>query len=115
MLQSGDKILTWHPAGKRGVYIAKKDYDLIRDFILTVLETMEITLKDLIELGDIQLANRIDKDISWNILVVKLDLEARGLIASVLKPVPHKSQFLKLRPRALKKYKDSFSGPGLLA
>jgi hypothetical protein len=107
MLQSSNKILTWHPAGKRGVYIPKKEYDLISDFILAVLETKEMTLKDLIELGHIQLAHKTGKDISWYILVVKLDLEARGLIAPVVKPGPHRSQFLKLRPRALKKYKLS--------
>ena len=114
MYQPHDKILTWHPTGKRGAYIAKKNYDLTVDFILSVLKTREITLKDLIELGNVQLANKIDGDISWHILVVKLDMEARGLVAAVLKPVPYKSQFLKLRPRALKKYKNSFTGYDLL-
>lgn len=114
MLHPGDKILTWHPAGKKGVYIAKKDYDLLCEFILTVLRAQEITLKDLIEMGDSQLALKIDRDISWQILVVKLDLEARGLITTVLKLAPYKLQFLKLSPGALKKYSSTFRGPNLV-
>ena len=114
MLHSGGKILTWHPAGKRGVYMGKKNYDLISDFILSVLKAQEITLKDLMVLGDIHLVHQIDKDISWNILVVKLDLEARGLITTVLKPAPHRLQYLKLKYRALKKYRASSNGLNLL-
>jgi len=113
MLHSNKKILTWHPAGKKGAYIAKREYDVISDFILSVLKTQEITLKDLIELGDVQLVHKIEKDISWYILVVKLDLEARGLIGTVLKPVPYRAQFLKLRPHALKKYKTTFTDSNL--
>ena len=114
MIHPADKILTWHPTGKKGVYIAKQDYDLLREFILSVLRTQEITLKELIEMGESQLPLRIEKDLSWHILVVKLDLEARGLITTVLKMVPHKLQFLKLRTRALKKNNSTYRNPGLV-
>jgi hypothetical protein len=37
------KILTWHPLGRTGAYISKKDYDVTRDFILSALSD-EMTL-----------------------------------------------------------------------
>jgi hypothetical protein len=114
MFHSEDKILTWHPEGKKGVYVAKKDYDLIVDFILSTLKANEITINDLIELGEVYLSDKIDKDISWHILVVKLDLEARGLIKTVLKSVPYRSQYLKLCPRALKKFRSLYIAHPLL-
>lgn len=107
MLYADEKILTWHPEGRRGVYMARKDYDVIFDFICSALKAQELTITELIAMADVQLAGSIDNDISWYILTVKLDLEARGLITTVLKPSPYRSQFLKLRPRAWKKYNSS--------
>ncbi len=104
MIES-EKVLTWRPDGKKGNYILRKEYEVIRDFIFAILEDREITLNDLIEQADQQLLGKIEKDISWNVLVVKLDLEARGLITFIVRPVPQKLQVLKLKSRALKKYK----------
>jgi len=97
------KILTWHPLGRTGAYISKKDYDVTRDFILSALSD-EMTLLDLIELGERVLARIIEDNIAWNILVVKLDLEARGIIVSFLKLAPYKAQFLKLRRKGVRKF-----------
>lgn len=97
------KILTWHPLGRAGAYISKKDYDVTKEFILSAL-TDEMTMLDLIELGERVLAPMIEDNIAWNILVVKLDLEARGVIVSFLKIAPHKAQFLKLRKKAMKHF-----------
>lgn len=104
MIDVAEKILTWHPAGKAGVYIPRRDYQLITDFICSVLASQEISITELVTLGSSQLQDKLTGEISWSILVVKLDLEARGLITSVSKPVPYRSQFLKLRPRAVKKF-----------
>ena len=95
------KILTWHPLGRAGAYISKKNYDLTKEFILSALSD-EITMLDLIELGERVLAPIIEDNIAWNILVVKLDLEARGIIVSFLKIAPHKAQYLKLRRKGIK-------------
>ena len=110
MLASERKILTWHPSGKSGVYMARKDYDRISNFILTVLKRNELTINDLLDLAGIQLAQHIT-NVSWYILTVKLDLEARGLIGTVSKPAPYNSQFLRLKPGALKKYRAYFIDP----
>ena len=97
------KILTWHPLGRTGAYISKKNYDITKEFILSALSD-EMTLLDLIELGERVLAPMIEDNIAWNILVVKLDLEARGVIVSFLKIAPHKAQYLKLRRKAIKNF-----------
>jgi hypothetical protein len=96
------KYLTWHPLGKPGAFISKKDYDVVRDFILSTLMSEEMTLMDLIALGERNLAGQIEENIAWHILVVKLDLEARGVIFSFLKLAPYKSQFIKLKRKASK-------------
>jgi hypothetical protein len=97
------KILTWHPLGRSGAYISKKDYDVTREFILSAL-CEEMTLLDLIELGERLLAPMIEDNIAWHILVVKLDLEARGIIVSFQKFAPHRVQFLRLRRKGVKKF-----------
>lgn len=96
------KYLTWHPLGKPGAFIAKKDYDVVREFILSTLIAEEMTLMDLIALGEEKLDGQIGENIAWHILVVKLDLEARGVIFSFLKLAPYKSRFIKVRRSATK-------------
>ena len=96
------KYLTWHPQGKTGCYISKRDYDIVRDFILSTLSSGEMKLVELIALGEQQLDGHIDENIAWHILVVKLDLEARGIIVSFSKLAPYKSQFMKLSRIATK-------------
>lgn len=111
MVPSGAKILTWHPSGRSGVYIARKDYERISSFILSVLKSNELTMKDLLDRAEMQMAHEVNCT-PWNLLIVKLDLEARGLIRPTSKFSPGKSPFLKLRPGALKKFKSIFY-PGL--
>ena len=96
------KYLTWHPQGKAGCYISKKDYDTVRDFILSTLTSGEMKLVELIALGEQQLDGQVEENIAWHILVVKLDLEARGIIVSFSKFAPFKSQFMKLSRIATK-------------
>ena len=96
------KFLTWHPQGKTGCYISIKHYNIIRDFIVASLSSGEMKLTDLIALAEHQLDGRIDENIAWHILVVKLDLEARGIVVSFSKLAPFKSQFMKLSRMATK-------------
>ena len=106
------KILTWHPLGKLGVYVLKKDYEITSDFILSTLDEEEMTLLELIERGERVLAHQVEENIAWHILVVKLDLEARGVIVSFLKLVPYKSQFLRLKKEGVKQYIKRHATPG---
>ena len=110
MLQSGGKILTWHPSGKSGVYMARRDYERVSDFIMSVLKVNQLTMKDLLDRAEVQLAHDVH-NIAWYILIVKLDLEARGLIGTILKNTAHRSPFLRLRPGALKKFRSQLSNP----
>jgi len=102
------KILTWHPEGKKGVLMSVTHYTAICNFILAVLREGEMTTNDLMERAENDLSTLSFKDISWHVLVVKLDLEARGLISSITRPVPYRTQLLRLNPRALKKFKPVF-------
>lgn len=107
MLTEAQKILTWHPAGRPGAYISKGDYDVVTDFIISALSAQEISISDLMTLGGEELKEKIAGDVSWSILIVKLDLEARGVITRITRLSPFRSQFLKLRPKAVKKFKAS--------
>ncbi|MEO7695734.1 MAG: hypothetical protein ABIS36_17365 [Chryseolinea sp.] len=103
MIDVQDKILTWHPEGKKGTYISRSDYVTLREFICSAVRKQEISITELIDLGQKALADKIGNNISWEIWVVKLDLEARGLLTLKSKTIPYSSQYLKLKPGALKK------------
>jgi hypothetical protein len=109
MLMETQKILTWHPAGRPGAYITKRDYNAVTDFILSALADQEISIADLMTFGSVELKGKVTGDISWSILIVKLDLEARGIITCISRLSPYRSQFLKLRPKAVKKFKAARS------
>lgn len=94
--------LTWHPLGKPGAFISKKNYHVVREFILSSLISEEMTLLELIALGERTLALQVKQNIAWHIFVVKLDLEARGVIRSFQKIAPHRSQCFKVKRKATK-------------
>ena len=75
-----EKILTQHPAGKRGVNISKQKYDLVRAAILECLGRTERTHPELDSCVNKKLAGKFDRSISWYMECVKLDLEARKVI-----------------------------------
>lgn len=102
-----DKVVfTQHPEGKRGACIPKDDYYQLCSSILTVLDHEDrITLPELIDMVQRDFNTGINANIAWRILVVKLDLEAKG----VIKSVPHKYDryivYLKLNRREWKRLK----------
>lgn len=80
----GEKFLTLHPEGKQGVNIAKDKYETIKMFILrTLRERREISFQELCRLAVEQLARNFSGKVTWYVVSVKLDLEARGLIERV--------------------------------
>jgi hypothetical protein len=86
-----ERILTLHPEGKKGVNISIKKYEMIKAFILdTIKRETEISYKDLNELAIKELSGKFDGSVSWYIVSVKLDLEARNMIERVPKTSPHK-------------------------
>jgi hypothetical protein len=88
---SEPKILTLHPAGKRGVNIALSRYEPLKKFVLEKLAAEhEITFERLCDLAIEQLAQTFDGNVLWYLVSVKLDLEARGIIERIPKTSPHK-------------------------
>jgi hypothetical protein len=73
--------MTLHPAGKHGVNISRDKYTQVKTVILTIISSHgELTFKELLRLGKIELSGKFDGSIPWYLTTVKLDLEARGMI-----------------------------------
>ncbi|MCB0459292.1 MAG: hypothetical protein R2821_08965 [Flavobacteriaceae bacterium] len=90
-MRTEEKIMTLHPKGKKGVNILKRRYDIIKDFILkTIAKYGEISYEKLDDIAVKQIADSFDGKITWYIVTVKLDLEARGIIERIPKTSPHK-------------------------
>lgn len=82
------RVLTLHPAGKRGVRIAKATYDAMRAALLAVTpaDGEGVAFADLRRLvRPLLVGGAFPKtaSVSWYVVVVKQDLEARGLIEQV--------------------------------
>lgn len=81
MNKKPEKILTLHPEGKAGVNISLEKYLFIKDFIIkTIQDSKEISYQDLDHLANKVLSSGFEGSVSWYIVSVKLDLEARGII-----------------------------------
>jgi hypothetical protein len=84
-----EKILTLHPAGKQGVNISRAKYEVIKAAIIdTLQEQPGITFSELAQQVGARLSGRFDGSISWYVISVKLDLEARGLVIRMPKTSP---------------------------
>lgn len=78
-------IQTLRPDGRPGEAIPKEEYDIWSYFILSTLAAAEeLTLTELLEKADQKISlpggSKADSKVSWYVLQVKRDLEARGLI-----------------------------------
>jgi len=86
-----EKILTKHPDGKKGVNINYEKYLLVKNTILDILkENPEITYQEMNKKAISRLKGHFEGSISWYVVTVKLDLEARGIIQGIKKTSPHK-------------------------
>jgi hypothetical protein len=83
MKQKIERTLTLHPTGKKGVNIEKQKYDFFRDAIVDRLRRDELTFTDLAESIRAQLGGSFKGSVGWYVEAVKLDLEARRIIARV--------------------------------
>lgn len=76
-----EKILTLHPAGKKGVNISKAKYEQMKDALLTVIkQTGPIRFTPLMEQVTLILEDNFEGSIMWYGVSVKQDLEARGIL-----------------------------------
>lgn len=90
-MDDSTKIMTLHPGGKLGVNILKRRYEVIKDFILEVLQTEnELSFKELVEKAVKDLSDVFDGSVMWYVVTVKQDLEARQILENVPKVKPQK-------------------------
>jgi hypothetical protein len=83
-MDNTEKILTLNLNGKKGVNILKSRYDVIKEAVISIItREKQITLVDLIKQVEAELSGTFDGKIGWYMVAVKLDLEARGVIAKV--------------------------------
>lgn len=75
-----EKIYTQHPFGKQGVNINKKKYEMMKNVLLSCLKDKELTHTELYESVKKNLKNKFEGSISWHMVTVKLDLEARNFL-----------------------------------
>jgi hypothetical protein len=85
--------MTLHPEGKEGVNVDKEKYEAVKQAILDAVGSAgELPFSDL----SVEVEQRVpvfDGSYGWYTTIVKLDLEARGLIERVPKKSP---QYLRL-------------------
>lgn len=86
-----EKILTMHPQGKKGVNISKKKYDQVKKALTDTLNELgACTFKELTQAVQEMLKHNFEGSITWYLVTVKLDLEARNIIQRIPKTSPHK-------------------------
>jgi hypothetical protein len=104
MKNDHEKIQTFLPDGTKGESIVKSKYERWSAFILSALITEEnFTLNDILEMARANVSVALHNEIAWNILQVKRDLEARGLIHSVQDPDLKHKYYLKLTRQGMSK------------
>lgn len=86
-----EKILTLHPQGKKGVNILRRRYDVIKKYIIdTIQQEKIISYEELNDRAVSDLATSFDGKVTWYVVSIKLDLEARKIIERIPKTSPHK-------------------------
>jgi hypothetical protein len=77
-----DKIRTLHPdPDKQGTNIDLNKYKKIKESITKVLQLKEeVGFSELSRLVEKDLKGKFDGSVSWYVITVKLDLEARGVL-----------------------------------
>lgn len=91
-----EKIITLHPDGKKGVNIDSSKYNQVRETLIGILDDQpEITYQEMDKIANQQLKGNFTGSISWYVVTVKLDLEARGIIERIPGTSPHKIRIKK--------------------
>ena len=79
-----EKIMTLHPAGKQGVNIDKRKYDMVRQAVEEALQAQPgATYSELTDAVGQRIGDVFDGSVGWYVTSVKLDLEARGVLERV--------------------------------
>ncbi|HEY9008455.1 DUF6958 family protein [Ohtaekwangia sp.] len=98
------EMVTLRPDGRKGITMTESYYKTLATYILSALDTEEpITLNTLLEKALKDFTDSIDSDITWYVLQVKLDLEARSFIRTVTPPYRKRLFLLKLTRQGQKR------------
>lgn len=76
-----EKIVTKHPLGKTGRTLEKEKYDVVKEALVASLRRQELTHTELMQALAIKLKRGFEGNVNWYGETVKLDLEARRVIA----------------------------------
>lgn len=77
-------IFTLHPNKRNGFCVDKHPYEVIRDYIIsTLIRDGDVSLDDLLDEAKNEYKVGFDENVSWYVLIVKLDLEASWVINSL--------------------------------
>ena len=99
-----EMVHTLQADGRKGELISKSVYNKWVGFILSTLDTeKDLTLHDLLESAHHKFRDEKDHETGWNVLQVKRDLEARGLIKVIAAPDLKRTFFIKLTRQGLTK------------
>lgn len=92
------KFLTRHPQGKAGVNILKRRYEAIKAAIIAELSMRDdMAFSDLTSRVQERVKKSFDGKVSWYVVTVKLDLEARGQIERVQGATPQRIRLKRRR------------------
>ena len=81
---AGEIILTNHPEKKKGIQISSVLYNSITEFIIGEIHHHgQVTLAGLLLRQDDYFASAQNMNMNWFIYHVKIDLETKGMIATV--------------------------------
>ncbi len=96
MVEAEKRILTLHPKGKKGVNILESKYNLVKDTLIQILRSQggEMSYQELNAIAKEILSGKFHGSITWYVVSVKLDLEARGIITRIPKTSPHRVKLI---------------------
>ena len=108
MTATNNKIeLMLNQDGKRGSQMMRESYTQLSQFILeTIRRKKRVRLSDLLESASQELSPDSCNNLSWNLLQVKIDLEARGFIIMDTATRFQRMPFIKLTRKGEKAFRD---------
>jgi hypothetical protein len=89
-------ITTKHPSGQQGLVMNPDDYDVVRETVLTIMETHQtLNMPELTRLAYNELNGKIKGDAVAATKAVQNDLEAKGLLERKYRAGQHQVIFSK--------------------
>ena len=99
-----DTIWIEKPNGMKSVSMNRKKYFIIREAILSVLSRYAVvTLDELIDFTQLALNGSSISEMEWHLLMVKQDLEVKGLIKSTIGVGPYRRQLIEIDQKKVTK------------